>query len=222
MGVVDVCCRRRLTPPTLLGFWPPPIPIELPAPPMPSTSATDQDLMRRVAAGDAGAFRELFDQHASKVLGMLIQLLRRRELAEELLQEVFLHAWSRAGDYRPQRATPAGWLLMLARSRALDRLRAEGARRRREEASGTDPTRPAAVAAVGTEQLEVEERRRAVVSALGELPDDQRRCLELAFYQGLSQSRIAERLDLPLGTVKSRIRIAMNKVRVAVEPSHRP
>lgn len=185
---------------------------------MPVSSALDHELMRRVAAGDSGAFGDLFDRHASKVLGMLIQLLRRRELAEELLQEVFLHAWSRAADYRPQRATPAGWLLMLARSRAIDRLRAEGARRRREEATVADPTRPAVVAAVGTDELEGEERRQVVASALGTLPDDQRRCLELAFYRGLSQSRIAERLDLPLGTVKSRIRIAMSKVRDAVGP----
>ena len=87
----------------------------------------DIHLMTRVAARDSEAFAALFDQHSSTILGMLVQLLKRRDLAAEMLQETFMQAWSQAERYRPERATVCGWLLMLARSRALDLLRAPAA-----------------------------------------------------------------------------------------------
>ncbi len=183
-----------------------------------TTEVREDDLMLRVAGGDSVAFAQLFDLHASKVLGSLVALLRRREVAEEVLQETFLQAWSQAERYNPARATPAGWLLMLARSRALDRLRSATARERREERTAEAPQTARFEQPVGTRQLETEERRRMVVTALGELPPDQRRCLEMAFYDGRSQSEIATRLDMPLGTVKSRVRAAMKKVGAAVRP----
>jgi RNA polymerase sigma-70 factor (ECF subfamily) len=184
--------------------------------------STDAALVARVAQRDDQAFAELFDRHASKVLGVLVPLLRRRELAEEILQEAFLQAWSQAERYRPERATVAGWLLMLARYRALDHLRASRARGQREERVAAEPTAPAVSPPVGTGNLERSERRRLVLHALTQLGEDQRRCVELAFFEGLSHSQIAERLGQPLGTVKSRLLAGMKKLRRSLSPVYQP
>lgn len=177
----------------------------------------DVHLMGRISAGDHEAFTRFFDLHAPTVLGLLFRILGRRAEAEEVLQEVFLQAWRQAGRYEPGRSTPRGWLLMLARSRALDRVRNRDARRRREEEvveeSGGSLM---AVHPVGTERLEERERREQVNQALGTLSPEQRRCIELAFFEGLTHTQIAERLEAPLGTVKSRILLGMNKLRQAL------
>lgn len=184
---------------------------------MPVTDSNEAELVSRVAGGDSEAFATLFDRHSSTVLGMLIQLLRRRELAEEILQETFLQAWSQAGRYRADRATPCGWLLMLARSRALDHLRSSRARSRREEGFEADTT-ASTEAPVGTDNLEARERQRYVLTAMAALSEDQRRCVELSFFEGLSHGEIAAHLEQPLGTVKSRILLGMRKLRLALEP----
>lgn len=172
--------------------------------------------MRRVAAGDTAAFASVFDRHSPVVLGVLVRLLRNRSEAEEVLQDVFLQVWRDARRYRPSRATPRGWMLMLARSRAIDRLRSRQARQRREERRSLESTGDRAHQPVAPGRLEDEERRRRVGGALAELPDEQRRCIELAYYEGLSHSQIAERLNAPLGTVKSRLLLAMKKLRVTL------
>jgi RNA polymerase sigma-70 factor (ECF subfamily) len=182
-----------------------------------STSAAVADdvlLMGRVAARDPEAYARLFDQHAAPALGLLVRMLGDRGLAEEVLQDTFLQVWEQADRYRPALASPRGWILMLARSRALDRLRSQQARGRREEAVGRDEVRSAP--ADGVERLEADERPREVVSALAALPAEQRQCLELAFFEGLTHTQIAARLDAPLGTVKSRILLGMNKLRQAL------
>ena len=178
-------------------------------------TAADTDLLRRVAGGDREAFGRLFDRHAPGVLGLLVRLVKRRAEAEELLQEVFLQAWRQAATYRPAGASPRSWLLMIARSRAIDRIRAGRSREDRETASAraalldghrSDPP-------VGLARLEGEERRRRVVAALAVLPEEQRRAIELAFFDGLTHREVAERLGQPLGTVKSRILLGMKKLR---------
>jgi len=179
---------------------------------------SEAELVQRVAAGDNEAFAALFDRHSSRVLGMLIQILRRRELAEELLQETFLQAWSQADRYREDRATVCGWLLMMARSRALDHLRASRSRSEREERAGTESSTPQVTEPVGTGELEARERQRFVLNALAGLSEDQRRCVELAFFKGLSHGQIAAELEQHLGTVKSRILLGMRKLRAALEP----
>ncbi len=178
----------------------------------------DVELLSRIAARDQGAFARLFDAHSPAVLGMLVQLVGRREVAEELLQETFLQAWSEAGRYRPERASPRGWLLMMARSRAIDRLRASGAAWRREEVVGRELAGSGAQDPVGSSRLEEQERRRAVRAAHDTLPAEQRQAIELAFYGGLSHSQVAERLGAPLGTVKSRILLGMSKLRQVLTP----
>jgi len=179
---------------------------------MDSTAAEDIHLMGRVAAGDREAFSRLFDRHSPIMLGLLARILGSRSEAEEVLQEVFLQVWRQAGRYEPSRSTPRGWMLVMARSRALDSVRSREARQRREIEVSNEGL-PPATAPLGTAGLEARERNQQVSSALGLLPLEQRRCIELAFFEGLTQSQIAHRLDAPLGTVKSRIHLGMNKLR---------
>ncbi len=188
---------------------------------MESNALEDNYLMGRVAGGDREAFARLFDRHSPVVLGLLVRILGRRSEAEEILQEVFLQVWRQADRYEAARSTPRGWILVLARSRALDHLRSRDARQRRESElsaeSGAREERP-----VGTAGLEARERREQVSSALELLPPEQRRCIELAFFEGLTQTQIASRLDAPLGTVKSRIHLGMSKLRQALSPDTSP
>jgi RNA polymerase sigma-70 factor (ECF subfamily) len=153
------------------------------------------------------------------VLGVLVRMLRDRAHAEEVLQETFVQAWQGAGRFRPELASVRGWLVMMARTRALDRLRASSARARRESAAeaaaGDDRLRSEPV---GTAGLEAAERSEAVRRAVDGLPADQRRCIELAFFEGLTHTQIADRVGAPLGTVKSRILLGMNKLRHGLVP----
>ena len=181
-------------------------------PGVPEGCRAEAALLRRVAAGDPEALAALYDRHAALVLGLLVSMLGERGEAEEVLQEVFLQAWREASRYRPDLAPPRGWLLLLARSRALDRLKSEGARRRREETAAR--LEGAWVAApLGASRLERGERRRRVRSALGLLPGEQRQAIELAFFEGLTHTQISARLALPLGTVKSRVLLGMRKLK---------
>ncbi|HZI63821.1 MAG TPA: sigma-70 family RNA polymerase sigma factor [Thermoanaerobaculia bacterium] len=182
-----------------------------PAPPIDHDQSEDLHLLGRAAAGDRDAFARLFDRHGSVALGLLTRMLGERSSAEEVLQETFLQVWQQARRYEPRLARPRAWILMIARSRALDRLRSQSARERREEVVARWET--ASSGPVGIRNLEQEERRRAVAAALDALPAEQRQAIELAFFGGLTHTQIAERLAVPLGTVKSRILLGMNKLR---------
>lgn len=171
------------------------------------------ELLRRVAAGDETALTEMYDRASKLVYGLALRVLRDTGEAEEVMQEVFLQVWHRAAAHDPARGSATAWLVMLTRSRAIDRLRA--GRRVREQASmeempGFDP---ASEAADPEEQAGVAQIGRKVREALAQLPAEQRRALELAYYEGLSHGEIAERLAAPLGTVKTRIRAGMMRLR---------
>lgn len=183
-----------------------------------ATERRDFHLMGRIATGDREAFAELFDLHGPVVLGVLTRSLGDRAEAEEVLQETFLQVWTQARRYSPERASPRGWLLMIGRSRALDRVRSRRSSRAREEAVEIDRrhTGGAGSEPLGTARLEAAERATEVSGALATLPEEQRRCIELAYYEGLTQSQIAERLGAPLGTVKSRLLLGMRKLREAL------
>jgi RNA polymerase sigma-70 factor (ECF subfamily) len=179
----------------------------------PTDRARDRELLARVARGDVGALRKIYDQHASRAITIAYRILRNREEAEDIVQETFLEVWRRSAQFDPGRGGAVAWVVTIARSRAIDRLRARTIAGRTiasatEDADGLLPPPPATPAA------ETERRRdeRRVAAALGVLPAAQRRTIELAYFEGLSQSEIAVRTASPLGTVKMRVKLAMAKL----------
>ena len=176
----------------------------------------DARLLARVAAasepgaGAEQAFATLFDRHSPVVLGLLERMLGAGGEAEEVLQDVFLQIWRQAARYQPELKTPRGWMLMLARSRALDRLRSSAARERREDRLQRESA--GLTAPVGGDRLEAAEHRRRLAAALLRLPAEQRQAVELAFFHGLTHREIAVRLGAPLGTVKSRVLLGLRRL----------
>ena len=170
----------------------------------------DVELLHAVARGDEDALARLYDRYRIILFSLLIRILKSREEAEDVLQEVFLQVWKRAGDFDDARGKPFTWLVTLARSRAIDRIRQLGARQRLAEASAQDT--PEAMSDAVADTLH-SEQREIVARALAALPEEQRRTLNLAYFDGLTQSEIAEKLETPLGTVKTRMRSGMIKLR---------
>ena len=174
----------------------------------------DGSLVQRMAAGDEQALGALYDKWYPLVHGVVSRLLRQPDDVEDVVEETFWQAWRQASRFDASRGAVQTWLLTIARSRALDRVRA--LRRRREEPlEGDDGESVVQRPAEGDPGLDAEasERRRIVTAALDELPAEQREALELGYFGGLSQSEIAERTGQPLGTVKTRMRLAMQKLR---------
>lgn len=173
---------------------------------------SDLDLLQRMAGGDEDAFRSLFRRLAPNANALALRVLHHAFLAEEAVQEAFLALWRNAGAYDPRRGSVRSWVLGMVHNRAVDLVRREESQRRRAEAAATDePVEDPAervVRAVGS----VEEGAM-VREALMTLPDEQRRVIELMYFEGMSQSRIAERLSVPLGTVKSRALLGMRRLR---------
>lgn len=174
----------------------------------------DADLLRRLAAGDREAVAELYDRHAGRVLGLAYRIVRNTSDAEDVVQDVFAQAWRTAPNYEASRGTVAGWLLMMARTRAIDRLRAR--QTRRDGGAEPDPERIPSNAVPVPEQIIANQQAARVRGAMVALPAEQKTALELAYFDGLSQSEIAERLQIPLGTVKTRIRSALALLRRSV------
>lgn len=165
-------------------------------------------LIERIVARDEHAVAELYDRHCRLLLGLILRILRDRSEAEEVLQEVFVLVWTRAETYNVSIGPPAAWLVRIARNRAIDRLRANSVRLRAVESA------PAPAAADNPElRASVSEQQRAVARALDSLPPDQRVLIEQAYFLGLTQSELAARFKLPLGTVKTRIRTGMLALR---------
>lgn len=175
-------------------------------------------LLDRIIARDEGAVGELYDRHSRLLFGLILRILRDRSEAEEVLQEVFVLVWTRAETYNVALGSPAAWLVRIARNRAIDRLRANTVRLRAVEAA----PEPAPEESPETRAVQ-SEQQRAVAQALQALPSDQRVLIEQAYFLGLTQSELAERFKLPLGTVKTRIRTGMIALRqqlsqVFIEP----
>jgi RNA polymerase sigma-70 factor (ECF subfamily) len=165
-----------------------------------------------MAQGDGDALAELYDRHARPVYSLAVRILRDAPDAEDTVQEVFAQAWRQASRYTATRGAVIAWLLTLARSRAIDRLRAR--RARPEGASNDAAAIPLIDASPPIEhQLLSAEQIARVRAALDDLPLLQRVTIELAYFEGLSHVEIADRLEQPLGTVKTRIRLAMGKLR---------
>jgi RNA polymerase sigma-70 factor (ECF subfamily) len=178
------------------------------------SDADDRECLRQLAAGDSDAAARLYDRHSRAIYSLVLRVVGDEADAEDVVQEVFAQAWRQAARYDASRGAVGAWLLMMARTRAIDKVRS---RRARPDARGTDDQRvveelPAAAPDAPTRIIDAE-NARLVQRALAELPLLQRLAIELAYYEGLTQREIADRLEEPLGTVKSRIRLGLLKLR---------
>lgn len=193
---------------------------------LPPTSSTESDhgLLDRVARGEEAALERLYDRYAAALYALAYRIAGERSDAEEIVLDCFAQAWRDARRFRAERGSVIAWLTTICRSRALDLVRARGRRARVvNHAAAADPDVAPAMGgsgrAAGSEaEIENLERRKVVADALGALSSPQRQAIELAYYAGLSHSEIAERLGEPLGTVKTRVRLAMERLREILRP----
>jgi RNA polymerase sigma-70 factor (ECF subfamily) len=167
-------------------------------------------LLKAIAARDEAALAQLYDRYRTILFGLLMRILNNREEAEDVLQEVFLQVWRKAGDFDESRGRPFTWLVTLARSRGIDRLRTIASRERVAEAGAREVSEEISDAATDAFKSE---QRGLVSDALAKLPDEQKRPIMLAYFDGLTQSEIATHLGSPLGTVKTRMRTGMIRLR---------
>lgn len=177
--------------------------------------AEEVELMAQVADGDERALEDIYNRYAGMLKALILRVVKDYGEAEEILQEVFIQAWRQADRYNSGRASVSTWLALIARSRSIDRVRTRKVVARTvanaQQEKGDEHQSPEGVADVLNQ-----ERREKLAEALEGLPVEQRTVLELAFYKGLTQREISEREDIPLGTVKTRTLLAMNKLRKAL------
>jgi RNA polymerase sigma-70 factor, ECF subfamily len=178
-------------------------------------NAHDRELATQLLAGDETALRTAYREHASAVFGLAMRVLANEALAEEATQDVFVRLWEQPDRFDAERGTLRAFLLAIAHSRAVERVRAEDSIRRRHETALRQPVVPANDDPA--RNLVVRDVQDAVRRALAELPDDQRRAIEMAYYEGLSYRDVAAALSEPEGTVKYRIRTGMQKMRAALQ-----
>ena len=169
---------------------------------------SDEGVLSLVARSDETALAELYDRYGRVAYGLALRILRDEGLAQDAVQEAFLGVWRSAGNFRPDRAKPSTWILTFVHRRAVDLVR-------REERRRTDPleSAPEPTGAAADEQAGLRQQREVVRDALRQLPPDQREALELAYYGGYTQSELAERLGVPLGTIKSRMFAGLTRLR---------
>jgi len=190
--------------------------------PGPTASADDRTLVLSMRGGDERALAALYDRHAPALMGLVLRIVKDRSEAESVLLKVFLQVWRSAGTFDADRGSVVGWLATIARSRALDQVRSS-ARRERREPLQDDRETPLVLVDTSADgdpasAVEAQETRRAVERALTSLQPGQRAAIELAYFEGLTHVEVAERLAEPLGTVKTRIRLGMIKLRELLAP----
>lgn len=184
----------------------------------------DEELMQRLFLRDLMAFRALYNRYGNLVYSTSLRVVRDAQIAEDMAQEVFLRLWRKPESYLPQRGRFVTWLTSVTRNRAVDEIRARNRRYRHETASPEEQEREFA----GPERddpaltAQLSDQRRLVFAALAELPPEQRQVIELAYFGGLTQQEISDRTGQPLGTVKTRIRLGMQKLRTALTPELKP
>lgn len=175
-------------------------------------SLDDVEIVSRIAGGDSVALSELYRRYSGMLLGLAVKVLGDPADGEEVLQEVFLQVWKQAARYRRKRSSVSTWLVLITRSRAIDRLRTRQVKERTHTAAQQE-RRSMHTSPEGVGDVLHQERRERLREALAELPDEQRQVLELAFYSGQTQREIARGTGIPLGTVKTRTLLAMKKLR---------
>jgi RNA polymerase sigma-70 factor (ECF subfamily) len=179
------------------------------APALMSGREDDRRLLGRIARGDSNALRQLYGKVSDRAMAIALRVLKDRAEAEDVVQDTFLEVWKRAGQYEPSRGGAAAWIVTIARSRAIDRLRSHGRSARAVQGNATEPPPPSPD---GPDLAAQRRDRERVLGAMSSLPAEQRRVIELAYFDGLTQTEIASLLQEPLGTVKTRVRLAMAKL----------
>ena len=173
---------------------------------------SDELLLRRVAQRDMAAYELFYDRHAQAVYNLLVRILFDKSVAEELMQDVFWQVWQKAGQFEGTGA-PAAWLLRMARNRAIDQIRRQRARPVTAYAD-FDSFEQSAEFVVHDVEHRVEQswQRQQIQQVLAGIPDEQRLCLELAYFEGMSQREISDKTSTPLGTIKTRMNMGMQKL----------
>jgi RNA polymerase sigma-70 factor (ECF subfamily) len=180
----------------------------------------DEELMERLGFRDLQAFRVLYQRYGSLVYSTCLRIVRDSQVAEDVSQEIFLRIWRRPERYVAQRGRFLTWLTSVTRNRAVDEVRSRNRRFRYEMASPEEQEREVAGPETNDPALtaQLSDQRRLILAAMAGLPAEQRQVIELAYFGGLTQQEISERLSQPLGTVKTRIRLGMQKLRAALTP----
>jgi RNA polymerase sigma-70 factor (ECF subfamily) len=187
---------------------------------MDGVQARDEELLARVGRGDQEGLSVLYDRYARVVYALTLRMVRNKQVAEELTQEVFLRVWQQAGTFHKEKGRFASWIFGIAHHLAIDELRR---RKARPQQVYDDPNSPRSLLEVtdgapAPDALALEGiRREQIVAALARLPDAQREVLELSYFAGLTQSQIAERKDEPLGTIKTRTRLGLQRLRANLQ-----
>jgi RNA polymerase sigma-70 factor (ECF subfamily) len=177
--------------------------------------SSGEELIARMAAGDRDAFAAFYDRHAPAVHALIRRIVREPQDAADVVQEVFWEAWQSAGGYQASRGSPEAWIFTRARSRAIDRVRSV---RRRSETFVAPLAGAEGGPAASPDPAEAVADRTAIRGALAGLPERERQVIELAYYGGLTQTEIAARLAQPLGTIKTRMRAGLERLRGALRP----
>ena len=172
---------------------------------------TDQELLQAISGGDESALSEFYDRHSRLIYGALLRLLNDTDDAEDILQEVFVQVWRKASTYKPELGSPKNWLVRIAQNRGINLIRAHKSRGKNAQISISNEENgvlgnPELIDDSLLSQTISTERMKMITKAMGNLPKDQVMLLDMAFFQGYSHSEISEALQLPLGTVKTKIR----------------
>jgi RNA polymerase sigma-70 factor (ECF subfamily) len=178
----------------------------------------DHQLINRIASSEKDALEALYSRYSASVYSLAMYMLRQHALAEEATQEIFLNIWLKAGSFKPERGEPRSWIMSVAHHKIVDLIRA-----RRRTLTVTDPADYESLDLLPAKQVSTEEEvegnldRERIMEALSLLPNAQREVLLLAYFEGYSQSEMAKKLNQPLGTIKTRVRLAMQKLRTLLE-----
>ncbi len=171
----------------------------------------DEDLISLVEAGDADAFATLYDRHSRAAFSLSYRMMGERQASEDLAQDAFLKVWRGAGSYRAERGSVRTWILSIVHNRGIDQLRSHASRRRTQDK--IEATAPRSQPSEAFAETWRNSQRDLVREAMGTLPSEQLKILELAYFSGYTHVEISELLSLPLGTVKGRMRLGLKKIR---------
>jgi RNA polymerase sigma-70 factor, ECF subfamily len=183
----------------------------------PELQERDIELLRQIAAGDRAAFAEFYDRHSTLMFSVASRILNDARDAEDVLQEAFLQIWEKAKNFDPKLGKASSWAAILVRNKAIDRIRASQRRTRLAEAAGVEFAVASEINDSANEAIHGHDQAKLIQSAIVGLPAEQRRAIELAYFSGLTQNEISEKLQEPLGTIKARIRRGLLKLRDQLE-----